>query len=243
MRLDGGKELLDDLKSRLEQERGKHLTDYYLFFSRKELLLVLLHSSGPGSKLVHSLKPANLVELAFQERPQESFIAVNLIEPMASVNRLLYEVYANPFNTAGLVCDPRLHSGFKFEVRDAEGKRSIILDTPEDSYSLLALADLKEYRVSGVYTMGGEPAATVSPDQRLLLLRSGGGHPSTSEILSGLQFTESRKKSKLSVLEFTLKDGRILHTVDILTEKPPREKRVQHPSILRRLESGFKKTR
>jgi len=53
-------------------------------------------------------------------------------------NFFLYKIFADPFNTAGLVIDPSMHNGFVFEVHDLFKKRKIRFTCPEESYSLLA---------------------------------------------------------------------------------------------------------
>ncbi len=49
-------------------------------------------------------------------------------------NLPLYKVFADPFNTAGLVIDPTMHEGFRFEVVDVYGHRSITLSCPEERF-------------------------------------------------------------------------------------------------------------
>ena len=52
-------------------------------------------------------------------------------------NLAMYKTFADPFNTAGLVIDAKMHDGFVFEVYDVfEGKR-IFFDCPGDLYDLL----------------------------------------------------------------------------------------------------------
>ncbi|MDH5791939.1 MAG: fructose-1,6-bisphosphatase, partial [Candidatus Bathyarchaeota archaeon] len=58
-----------------------------------------------------------VAEMEFEERGSDPMIvfAADKTEP-AAFNYLLYKVFADPFNTAGLVIDPRMVVGFKFEV-------------------------------------------------------------------------------------------------------------------------------
>jgi fructose 1,6-bisphosphate aldolase/phosphatase len=58
-----------------------------------------------------------VAEMEFEERRSDPMIvyAADKTEP-AAYNYLLYKIFADPFNTAGFVIDPKLVGGFKFEV-------------------------------------------------------------------------------------------------------------------------------
>jgi len=81
-----------------------------------------------------------VAEMEFEERGSDPMVvfAADKTEP-AAFNYLLYRVFADPFNTAGLVIDPRMAGGFEFEVLDAIESKSVTLKTPEEAYSLIAL--------------------------------------------------------------------------------------------------------
>src|SRR5660397_274576 len=63
---------------------------------------------GPGS-----------AEVEFEERKSEPVIIflADKTEPGAW-NLPLYKIFCDPFNTAGLVIDPKMHAGFEVEVHD-----------------------------------------------------------------------------------------------------------------------------
>ncbi|MBN2014286.1 MAG: fructose 1,6-bisphosphatase [Candidatus Altiarchaeota archaeon] len=139
-----------------------------------------------------------IAEMEIEERPAEAFIAFMADKTEASAFNLpLYEMFANPFNTAGLVLDPKLHEGFKFEVHDVKGSRRIIFDTPEEAYDLLALIGLTDiYAIKSVYKKSGEIAAVASTekvnliagryvgkDDPAMLVRSQSGYPATGEVV------------------------------------------------------------
>ena len=139
-----------------------------------------------------------ICEMEFEERPAEVVIAFMADKTEASAFNLpLYEMFANPFSTAGLVLDPKLHEGFKFEVHDVKGSRKIILDTPEESYDLLALIGLTDiYAVKRVYKKSGEIGAVASTekvnliagryvgkDDPAMLVRAQSGYPATGEVV------------------------------------------------------------
>ncbi|MFQ6052659.1 MAG: fructose-1,6-bisphosphate aldolase/phosphatase [Candidatus Bathyarchaeia archaeon] len=139
-----------------------------------------------------------VAEMEFEERRSDPMVvfAADKTEP-AAFNYLLYRIFADPFNTAGLVIDPRISGGFEFEVLDAIGSRSVVLKTPEESYQLLALIGTTErYMVSRVRRAeDGEIAAAssttklsliagkyVGKDDPVCLVRSQSGFPAMGEI-------------------------------------------------------------
>lgn len=139
-----------------------------------------------------------IAEMEIEERPAEVFIAFMADKTEASAFNLpLYEMFANPFNTAGLVIDPKLHDGFKFEVHDVKGSRRIIFNTPEESYDLLSLIGLTDiYAIKHIFKKSGEIAAVASTekvnliagryvgkDDPAMLVRAQSGYPATGELL------------------------------------------------------------
>ena len=78
----------------------------------------------------------------------------------------IFRIFADPFNTAGLVIDPKLHDGFSFEVFDVMEHKKVILDCPEEMYDLLALiGSTGRYVIKRVFKKNGEIAASVSTDK------------------------------------------------------------------------------
>ena len=141
-----------------------------------------------------------VAEMEFQERGSDPIVvyAADKTEPSA-YNYLLYKIFADPSNTSGLVIDPRMICGFNFEVLDAKESKSVILKTPEELYSLLALIGTTErYMVKKVYRgSDNEVAASssttklaliagkyVGKDDPVCLVRAQSGLPSVGEITS-----------------------------------------------------------
>ena len=139
-----------------------------------------------------------VAELEFEERGSDPLVvyAADKTEP-AAYNYLLFRIFADPFNTAGLVIDPRMVGGFKFQVLDAIENRTVVLKTPEEVYSLLALIGTTErYMLSKIWRASdGEIAASssttklsliagkyVGKDDPVCLVRSQSGLPSVGEI-------------------------------------------------------------
>ena len=67
-------------------------------------------------------------------------------------NLPLYKMFADPFNTAGLVIAPTLHQGFRFEVHDIYEHKKISFDCPEELYDMLMfIGSPGEYTIKYVY--------------------------------------------------------------------------------------------
>ncbi len=141
-----------------------------------------------------------VAELEFEERGSDPIVvfAADKTSP-AAWNLILYRIFADPFNTAGLVIDPILHDGFIFEVMDLIEGRIVRLKTPEETYDLLSLiGTINRYVISRVYrARDNEPAASASTtrlsyiagkyvgkDDPVLIVRAQSGFPAVGEILS-----------------------------------------------------------
>lgn len=110
-------------------------------------------------------------EVEFEERGSEPVIVfmADKTEPGAW-NLPLYKIFADPFNTAGLVIDPKMHDGFDFEVHDLIKHKKVVLSTPAELYDLLVFIGAPgTYVVKSVKTKGGNTAAVTST-QRLNLM-------------------------------------------------------------------------
>ncbi len=85
-----------------------------------------------------------VAELEFTERKSEPILAfmMDKTEPGA-FNLPIFRMFADPFNTAGLVIDPSIHDGFIFEVWDILEHNNVFIKTPEEIYDLLALIGAK----------------------------------------------------------------------------------------------------
>ena len=69
-----------------------------------------------------------------------------------SFNYPLFRMFADPMNTAGLVIDPSMLCGFKFEVIDTKENKAIVLRCPEEMYELLALiGTVGRYAISRIW--------------------------------------------------------------------------------------------
>jgi fructose 1,6-bisphosphate aldolase/phosphatase len=108
-------------------------------------------------------------EMTIEERKSEPFavFCADKTEPGA-YNLPLFKIFADPFNTAGLVIDPNLHEGFKFIVQDIEKQvpTYVELKCPEEMYDLLALiGSTGRYVIKRIFRNDGMIAASVSTDK------------------------------------------------------------------------------
>lgn len=133
---------------------------------------------GAGQDLLKDAFSGNIkgmgpgvAELTFEERKAEPIIIFMADKTSAGAwNLPLYKIFADPFNTAGLVIAPKLHGGFRFEVHDVKQHKRITFDTPEELYDLLVfIGATSRYIIKAVTKKDGETAA-VSSTQRLSLI-------------------------------------------------------------------------
>ena len=112
-----------------------------------------------------------VAEMEFVERKSEPVLIFMADKTSAGAwNLPLCKMFADPFNTAGLIIAPELHAGFHFEVHDVKESKRIFFDTPQELYDLLVfIGATGRYMVKAVYTKDGE-IASVSSTQRLALI-------------------------------------------------------------------------
>jgi fructose 1,6-bisphosphate aldolase/phosphatase len=113
-----------------------------------------------------------VAEMSFEERPSEPVLVFFADKTSAGAwNLPLYRMFADPFNTAGLVISPQMHQGFRFEVHDVKQHRQIVFDTPEEIYDLLVFIGASgRYVINHVYCKGTDEIAAASSTQRLALI-------------------------------------------------------------------------
>jgi len=114
-----------------------------------------------------------IAEMEFTERPSEPVLIfmADKTEPGAW-NLPLFKIFADPFNTAGLVLDPSMHDGFIFQVYDLIEGKQIDFSMPDEMYDLLAFIGApSRFVIRSIYRKGetgarGDIAASAST-QRL----------------------------------------------------------------------------
>lgn len=129
----------------------------------------LLGDSFSGT--VRGLGPG-YAEMAFEERPSEPVIVFLADKTSPGAWDLpIYRMFADPFTTPGLVIDPKMHSGFVFEVLDLIGNRVARFSCPEEAYDLLLFIGApSRYVIRRVLAKSGEEPACATSTQRLSLM-------------------------------------------------------------------------
>ena len=138
-------------------------------------------------------------EMEFEERPSEPVIIFMADKTSPGAwNYPLFKIFADPFNTAGLVIDPKLHDGFIFEVIDVFENKKVEFSMPEEMYDMLSLIGAMEhYIIKSVRRKSDNEIAAVSSTQRLsmmagryvgkddpvMIVRAQSGFPAVGEIV------------------------------------------------------------
>lgn len=200
----------DDLQLIMTHDRGEdneqiHKMAWDIFIECTEIAKKLkLH--GAGQDLLEDAFSGNVkgmgpgvAEAQFDEREAETII-IFMADKTASGawNLPLYKIFADPFNTIGLVIASNMHGGFAFEVHDVKESKKIIFNAPEEIYDMLIfLGAPGRYAVKSIYHRESGEIAAVSSTQRLSLMagryvgkddpvcivRSQGKFPAVGEIL------------------------------------------------------------
>lgn len=207
----------DDIDLIMTHTRGEdneevHKTAYDAFMGATEIAREL-KLYGAGQDLLSDTFSGNIkgmgpgcAEMEFKERPSDpvTVFCCDKTEPGA-FNLPLYRIFADPFNTAGLVIDPSMHDGFKFEVFDVMEHRKVIMSCPEESYDLLALlGSTGRYVIKRIFKKNGEIAASVSTerlnlmagayvgkDDPVAIVRAQSGFPAGGEVAEPFSFPHS----------------------------------------------------
>jgi fructose 1,6-bisphosphate aldolase/phosphatase len=145
-----------------------------------------------------------VAEISFVERPSDPLVIfmADKTSPGA-FNLPLFRIFADPFNTAGLVIDPAMHRGFRFRVMDVLENKIWILSCPEDIYDLLVLIGAPgRYVIQSIQRKKDNEVAAVASTQRLgllagryvgkddpvMIIRAQSGFPAIGEVLEPFAF-------------------------------------------------------
>lgn len=199
----------DDLQLLMTHQRGEddsqiHELAWNIFVACAEMAKEMkLYGAGQDllidafSGNVKGMGPG-VAEIEFEERKSDPvlFFMADKTEPGAW-NYFLYKIFADPFNTPGLVIDPPMHEGFIFEVHDVKEKRRVKFRTPEEIYSLLAyIGAPSRYVIKYVWRKDGLIAASTSTqrlsliagryvgkDDPVMIVRAQSGLPAVGEVI------------------------------------------------------------
>ncbi|MEM2098965.1 MAG: fructose-1,6-bisphosphate aldolase/phosphatase [Candidatus Bathyarchaeia archaeon] len=161
-----------------EQNRQIHELAWNIFkdAANKALELKLY---GAGQDLLKNAFAGNVcgmgpgvAEMEIEERASDPIVIFAADKTSAgSFNYPLFRMFADPMNTAGLVIDPHMAGGFKFEVIDTIENKSIILKCPEEMYDLLALiGTVGRYVISHIWRASDNLICAASSVSKLSLI-------------------------------------------------------------------------
>ena len=200
----------DDLQLIMTHKHGVdnadiHKAAWEVFIAGTEIAKEMqLHGAGQDlltdafSGNVKGMGPG-VAEMEIEERKAESVIIFMADKTSSGAwNMPLYKMFADPFNTIGLVIASNMHSGFTYEVHDVLEHKKISFDTPEEIYDMLVLIGApSRYCVKAVYHRpSGEIAASsstqrlsmmagryVGKDDPVCIVRAQGNFPAVGEVL------------------------------------------------------------
>ena len=138
-----------------------------------------LHLYGAGQDLLVDAFSGNIrgagpgsAEIELEERPSEPVIVFMGDKTSAgSFNLPFYKMFADPFNTAGLVIAESLQEGFAFEVHDVKEHRKIVLNAPEETYKMLVfIGSPSRYAIKRVISRSTGEVGGVSSTDKLSLI-------------------------------------------------------------------------
>lgn len=201
----------DDLELLMAHEKGegnskihKVAWDTFQDAAKKAMSLKLY---GAGQDLLKTAFSGNVrgmgpgvAEMEIEERRADPIIVFAADKTSGSAfNYPLFRIFADPMNTAGLVIDPTLAGGFKFEVLDVMKNRKVVMKCPEEMYELIALIGTTErYLISRIWRAEDNLICAansttklsliagkyVGKDDPVSIVRAQHGLPATGEILA-----------------------------------------------------------
>jgi fructose 1,6-bisphosphate aldolase/phosphatase len=174
------------------QEAAKKALELKLYGAGQDLLKTAFSGNvrgmGPG-----------VAEMEIEERGSDPIVIFAADKTSAGgFNLPLFHIFADPVNTAGLVIDPDMAGGFKFEVLDTMESKSAVLKCPEETYELVGLiGTVGRYMISRVWrardnlicAVGSVTKLSkiagkyVGKDDPVLIVRAQHGLPALGEIL------------------------------------------------------------
>lgn len=173
----------DDLQLIMTHKRGEedekihHLAWDTFVAGTKVAKKLKLHGAGQDllsdgfSGNVKGMGPG-VAEMQFEEREAESVIIFMADKTAAgSWNMPLYKMFADPFNTIGLVIAPNMHAGYAFEVHDVKEHKKITFNAPDELYDMLIfLGAPGRFVIKSIFHRETKDIAAVSSTQKLSIL-------------------------------------------------------------------------
>ena len=173
----------DDLQLIMTHQQGEenekiHRLAWDTFVEGTELAKKL-KLYGAGQDLLSDAFSGNVkgmgpgtAEMDIEERKSEPVIIFMADKTSAGGwNMPLYKMFADPFNTIGLVIAENMHKGFAYEVHDVKESKKITLNCPEEIYDLLVFIGAPaRYVVKAIFSRDTGDVGAVSSTQKLSLI-------------------------------------------------------------------------
>ena len=206
----------DDLELLMVHEKGEKNRDVHAVawktFQKAAQRAKELKLYGAGQDLLKTAFSGNIrgmgpgvAEMEIEERASEPIVVFAADKTSAgSFNYPVFRIFADPMNTAGLIIDPNMAGGFKFEVLDSRENSKVVLKCPEEMYELIGLLGTStRYTLSRVWRARDDLPCTVTSTTKLSLiagkyvgkddpvaiLRTQHGLPAVGEVLAPFMHT------------------------------------------------------
>ena len=201
----------DDLELLMAHEHGEQNSDIHKLAwetfkeAADKALQLKLYAAGQDllkdafSGNVRGMGPG-VAEMEIEERASDPIVVFAADKTSAgSFNYPLFRIFADPMNTAGLVIDPSMLCGFKFEVIDTLEDKSAVIQCPMEMYELLSLiGTVGRYAISRVWRASDDLICAsssvsklsliagkyVGKDDPVMIARAQHGLPAVGEILA-----------------------------------------------------------
>jgi len=201
----------DDLELLMVHDQGEQSKDIHKLAwetfkeAANKALQLKLYAAGQDllkdafSGNVRGMGPG-VAEMEIEERAADPIVVFAADKTSAgSFNYPLFRMFADPMNTAGLVIDPSMLCGFKFEIIDTLEDKAIVLQCPTEMYEMLALiGTVGRYAISRIWRASDNlPCAAssvsklsliagkyVGKDDPVMIARAQHGLPAVGEILA-----------------------------------------------------------
>ncbi|MDA0302659.1 MAG: fructose-1,6-bisphosphate aldolase/phosphatase [Chloroflexi bacterium] len=173
----------DDMFLVMSHDRGEDSTDVHEYawntFTAGTEVAKKLKLYGAGQDLLVDAFSGNIrgmgpgsAEMELNERQSEPVVIfMGDKTSSGSFNMPFYKMFADPFNTAGLVIAEALHQGFSFEVHDLKNHKKIVFSAPEELYDLLVfIGSPAHYAIKRVIARSTGEVAAVSSTDKLSLI-------------------------------------------------------------------------
>lgn len=201
----------DDLQLLMIHEKGESNPEIHKLawetFQEAANKAIKMKLYGAGQDLLKTAFSGNVrgmgpgvAEMEIEERGSDPMVIFAADKTSSGAfNYPLFRIFADPMNTAGLVIDPNMAGGFKFEVIDTIENKKVVLKCPEETYELIALiGTVQRYMISrvlrarddlicatGSVTKLSQIAGKyVGKDDPVAIVRAQHGLPAVGEILA-----------------------------------------------------------